>query len=79
MISGDAWKQSAEFGKVLSLVVILESRQDSECPVELADAAHRGIDGSEEVIFENSGHLPWLEEPQEFFPSLKQFLDRAHI
>ena len=78
MIRGDAWKQSAEFGKVVSPVLILEGRQDSECPVEIADAAHQGIDGSEEVVFENSGHCRGWKNHRSSFPPLNSSLT-VHI
>ena len=29
---------------------------------------------SQLVIFEESGHLPWLEEPNAFFAELERFL-----
>jgi pimeloyl-ACP methyl ester carboxylesterase len=75
----DAWKQSTEFPNVMSPTLILVGRQDAECPVEIADAAHQGIRSSEEVIFENSGHFPWLEEKQKFFATIEGFLRRTHI
>jgi pimeloyl-ACP methyl ester carboxylesterase len=35
---------------------------------------HEGIPQSRLVIFEESGHLPWLEEPNAFFAELERFL-----
>ena len=40
----------------------------------MAEQAHRGIKGSQLVIFEQSGHIPWIEEPGKLFALGTQFL-----
>jgi proline iminopeptidase len=40
--------------------------------VALSERLHEGIPLL--VIFEESGHLPWLEEPDAFFAELERFL-----
>jgi proline iminopeptidase len=42
--------------------------------VALSERLHEGIPDSLLVIFEESGHLPWLEEPDAFFAELERFL-----
>jgi pimeloyl-ACP methyl ester carboxylesterase len=38
---------------------------------------HRGIPGSELVLFEESSHLAHLEEPERYLAVLRDFLARA--
>jgi proline iminopeptidase len=33
-----------------------------------------GIGGSRLVVFERSGHFPWIEEPEHFFREVTRFL-----
>ncbi len=61
---------SAIRGKVLIMV----GREDFICPVTLSERLHEGIPQSQLVIFEKSGHLPWMEEPITFFAELERFL-----
>jgi len=37
----------------------------------------RNIPNSELVVFERSGHLPWLEEPEAFFGAVREWLRRT--
>jgi proline iminopeptidase len=39
-----------------------------------AERLHRGIAGSELVIFEHSGHFPWVEEPGRFAEAVRGWL-----
>jgi pimeloyl-ACP methyl ester carboxylesterase len=50
-------------------------RHDWICPVALAERLHAGIPKSRLVVFEESGHMPWLEEPETFAAELIQFLE----
>jgi pimeloyl-ACP methyl ester carboxylesterase len=49
----------------------------------IAETVHKGIPGSEWVIFENSGHLAHAEEPERYMQMLHEFLSRqetqAHV
>jgi pimeloyl-ACP methyl ester carboxylesterase len=42
--------------------------------VPISERLHEDIPESSLVIFEESGHLPWLEEPDAFFRELERFL-----
>jgi proline iminopeptidase len=55
-------------------VLIMVGRHDFICPVALSERLHEGIPESSLVIFEESGHFPWLEEPTAFFTELHRFL-----
>lgn len=54
--------------------LILNGRYDIFCSAAQARMMHERINGSKLVIFENSGHFPWVEEPDLFFSTLINFL-----
>lgn len=54
--------------------LILNGRYDIFCTAAQAQMMHQRINGSKLVIFENSGHFPWVEEPDLFFSSVTDFL-----
>jgi len=51
-------------------------RHDEATP-PITKTVHRGIPGSEWVIFENSSHMPHLEETDRYMEVLTDFLDRV--
>jgi pimeloyl-ACP methyl ester carboxylesterase len=54
--------------------ILRHSKHDYICPLALSEHLHKGIPQSQLTIFEESGHFPWLEEPEEFFAILNGFL-----
>jgi proline iminopeptidase len=60
--------------KVPSLV--MGGRHDEIREDQLLDI-HRGIAGSELVIFEESGHTPFHDERELFMATVNEFLERA--
>jgi proline iminopeptidase len=66
--------QTQSLGAIRAKVLIMVGRHDYICPVALSERLHEGIPESQLVIFEKSGHLPWLEEPNAFFAELERFL-----
>jgi proline iminopeptidase len=67
--------QSRDFGKVTASSLIIVGRHDFVCPVGMSEQIHQGIHGSQLAIFEKTGHIPWIEEPEKFFSLVTQFLD----
>lgn len=57
---------------VPTLVVV--GRHDFICSPAQAQQLHERIGSSQLVIFEQSGHFPWLEEPDAFFGAVTAFL-----
>jgi pimeloyl-ACP methyl ester carboxylesterase len=51
-------------------------RFDEATPT-VTEALHRGVRGSEWVIFEDSGHFPHLEETERYLRVLSDFLERV--
>jgi proline iminopeptidase len=66
--------QTKSLGAIRAKVLIMVGRHDYICPVALSERLHEGIPESSLVIFEESGHLPWLEESNAFFAELERFL-----
>ena len=54
--------------------LVLVGRHDFVCSPVQAQIIHTGIRASKLAIFEHSGHLPWIEEPDVFFSTLTGFL-----
>ena len=53
--------------------LVLVGRHDFLCSPAQAKIIHEGIKASQLIVFDNSGHLPWLEEPRAFFPACRTF------
>jgi len=66
--------QTKSLGAIRAKVLIMVGRHDYICPIALSEHLHEGIPESSLVIFEESGHLPWLEESNAFFAELERFL-----
>jgi pimeloyl-ACP methyl ester carboxylesterase len=60
--------------RITAKVLITVGRHDYICPLALSERLHKGIPQSQLAIFEESGHLPWLEEREKFFAILNDFL-----
>jgi proline iminopeptidase len=66
--------QTKSLAAIRAKALIMAGRHDYICPVALSQRLREGIPESRLVIFEESGHLPWLEEPNAFFAELERFL-----
>ena len=55
--------------------LVISGRYDEATPA-IAETVHRGIPGSEWVLFENSAHMPHLEETDRYLEVLTNFLIR---
>lgn len=69
--------QMALSAQIRANVLIMVGRHDWICPVPVSERLHAGIDKSHLVIFEESGHMPWIEEPEKFSTELLRFLEGA--
>lgn len=63
-----------KLGAICARTLVLVGRHDFLCSPVQAQLIHEGIVGSQHVIFEKSGHMPWAEEPDIFFPTVLGFL-----
>jgi pimeloyl-ACP methyl ester carboxylesterase len=55
--------------------LVISGRYDEATPA-IAETVHRGIPGSEWVMFEHSSHTPHLEETERYLQVVTNFLDR---
>ncbi len=71
-----AWDVIGRLGKIRVPTLITSGRHD-ECTPALVEPLHRGIVGSEWMLFEESAHMPYLEEPERYLAVAGGFLDRV--
>jgi proline iminopeptidase len=69
------WDQSARLGEIRAPTLVTAGRYDEITP-KVAESIHRGIPGSEFVVFEESSHLAFWEERAKYMDVLSRFLDR---
>ncbi len=60
--------------RITAKTLIVVGRHDFICPVALSEYLHKGIPQSQLAIFDESGHFPWLEEPENFWATVNGFL-----
>ncbi len=63
-------------GEVSHPVLVLAGRHDRTCSVEAAQAIAEGTPDSELVIFEDSGHMMFIEEHDKYVAAVADFLAR---
>jgi pimeloyl-ACP methyl ester carboxylesterase len=59
-------------------VLVLAGRGDRTCVVEGAKAMTKGLRQAELVVFENSGHMTYVEENEKYLSVVRKFLN-GHI
>ncbi len=70
------WDVRPRLGEIGMPTLVTSGRYD-ECTPMLAEEAQRRIPGAEWVLFEESSHSAFVEEPERFRSVLTDFLDRA--
>lgn len=55
--------------------LLLAGSYDIFCSPQQLDRIARRISHAEQVVFDSSGHFMWLEEPDRFFPLVRDWLD----
>jgi proline iminopeptidase len=61
----------------IAMPTLVTSGKYDECTPKLAEDAQRLIPGAERVLFEESSHSAYVEEPERFRAVLTDFLARA--
>lgn len=61
--------------EVKAPTLILAGRHDPEAPLECSEELQRGITGAKLVVFDHSGHFPFVEEDTRFAESVEAFLN----
>jgi pimeloyl-ACP methyl ester carboxylesterase len=68
------WDVIARLSEIRVPTLITSGRHD-ECTPTLVEPLHKGIAGSDWVIFEESAHMPYLEEPDRYLEVVGDFLE----
>ncbi len=68
------WDIIAQLGQIRVPTLVTSGRYDEATPL-IAETVHRGISGSEWVVFEQSSHMAHAEEPERYVSVLDSFLD----
>jgi proline iminopeptidase len=56
-------------------ILIITGVHDRNSGVPISNQIHRQLENSKLVLFNNSAHFPYMEEPQEFHEQLHSFLE----
>ena len=70
------WNIVSRLGEIQVPTLVIGGRFDEATPA-ITETVHRGIPGSEWVIFENSSHFPHVEESERYLQVLGEFLNRV--
>jgi proline iminopeptidase len=57
--------------------LIMCGRFDSQCPLYFSEEIHKLIPKSKFVVFDESNHSPFLEEPEKFTKEIVDFYDEC--
>lgn len=71
----DSWSMADRLSAVTVRTLVAVGRYDVFAAPAQAYRIARRIAGSEVVVFERSGHFPWVEEPTEFFAVVSRWMD----
>jgi proline-specific peptidase len=69
------WDIVPRLGEIDVPTLVISGRFDEATPA-IAETVHRGIHGSAWVIFENSSHMPHVEESERYMQVLDKFLSQ---
>jgi proline iminopeptidase len=72
-----AYNVTPRLGEIQCPTLVLVGRYDFVCPPSQAHILHDGIPNSELMIFEDSGHLPYVEEADAFFTTVRDWIKRT--
>src|SRR5215212_10249606 len=70
------WDIRDRLGEIQLPALVISGRHDEATPA-IAETVHRGIAGSEWVLFEQSSHMAHLEEDEEYRRVLNDFMRRV--
>ena len=71
-----SWNITDDLHRISVPTLLISGRYDEATPV-IVSTIHERIPGSEWVLFEESSHMPHIEEPAAFQSTLAAFLDRC--
>jgi proline-specific peptidase len=69
------WDVTPRLGEIDRPTLVISGKYDEATPL-IARTVHEGIPGSEWVLFENSSHVPHVEETERFLQVVGEWLER---
>lgn len=66
-----------QLGDIRHPVLVMTGRYDRTTTVSAAETIAAGVPNSQLVIFEQSGHMTFVEEPQKYIRTVRTFLDNT--
>jgi proline-specific peptidase len=70
------WDIAGRLGEIRVPTLVIGGRYDEATPA-ITETIHRGIPGSQWVIFDHSSHMPHVEETDRYLQVLREFLSRV--
>lgn len=70
------WDITGRLGEVRVPTLVMSGRHDEATPA-IAETVHRGILGSEWIVFEESSHMAHVEQTEEVLKAVAEFLGRV--
>jgi proline-specific peptidase len=70
------WDITGRLAEIDVPTLVTSGRHD-ECTPKQAELVHNGIPGSQWVVFEDSSHMQFAEEPDRYLEVLEDFLTRV--
>lgn len=74
-VSAEIYDLTPDLKNLAMPVLIIHGRHDANIALESSENIQKTIPKSKLVIFEESGHLPFYEEPQKFVQVIQSFLN----
>jgi L-proline amide hydrolase len=69
------WDRTDRLSEIRVPTLITSGRHDESTP-RINEVLHKGIVGSEWVLFEHSSHMAHIEEPDLYMPVVRSFVER---
>jgi len=73
LVAGNQYLDS-KISSIKAPTLVLWGREDMLTPLSLAERFQKAIPGAKLTVFEQCGHIPQVEKPQEFNKTLLEFL-----
>jgi proline iminopeptidase len=73
------WSSVDRLGSITAPTLVVAGRHDPFSSWPQADRIAAHVPGAEVVVFEESSHFPWLDEPEAFTTTIRQWLERHRL
>jgi proline iminopeptidase len=73
------WSSVERLASVAMPVLVVAGRHDAFTAWPQSDRIARRLRDAEVVVLEHSGHFPWLDEPEVFFPAVTGWMERRGL